>query len=93
MRSLHKYGVGLLMFWTITTTIFSWLPLVRIMANPDGYQWGLLGLSGAGTTGPFWVFILLTIYVLTMLYSGHRGPRALFFPMLIPVISNPGLPA
>ena len=71
------------MFWTVLTTVFAWLPLVRIMAHPEGYQWSILGLSGAGAEGPYWVFILLTIYVLILLLSAYRGPRALFYPMLI----------
>jgi hypothetical protein len=71
------------MFWTAVTGIFAWLPLVRIIGRPDGYTWGILGLSGAGTTGPFWIFIVLTAYVLVMLFAGQRGPRALFRPMLL----------
>ena len=37
---------GPLMFWTVLTTVFAWLPLVRIMARPEGYHWSILGLSG-----------------------------------------------
>ena len=83
MRSEQKYLFGPVMFWTILTTVFAWLPLVRIMARPEGYQWSVLGLSGADAEGPYWVFILLTIYVLTLLFSAYRGPRALFYPLLI----------
>jgi hypothetical protein len=74
---------GHVMFWTILTGIFAWLPLVRIAARPEGYTWGILGVSGRGTQGPFWIFILLTAYVLTMLFSAFRGPRAVFYPMLV----------
>jgi hypothetical protein len=69
--------------WSIFTGIFAWLPLVRILGRPDGYTWGILGLRGAGTEGPFWIFIVLTAYVLTMLFTAHRGPRAVSYPMLI----------
>jgi hypothetical protein len=73
----------LVMFWTVTTTVFAWLPLARIIGRSEGYTWGILGLSGEGTDGPYWVFILLTVYAVTLLFSALRGPRALFYPMLI----------
>ena len=83
MKIAQKDIQGPVMFWTIVTTLFAWLPLVRIIARPEGYQWGILGLSGEGTQGPYWFFILLTIYVLALLYTANRGPRAAFHPMLI----------
>lgn len=79
----HSRLLGPLMFWTVLTTVFAWLPLVRIIGRPEGYTWGILGLSGAGTQGPYWVFILLTVYAVTLLFSASRGPRVLFYPMLI----------
>lgn len=83
MRSKQDSLFGLMLFWLILTTVFAWLPLVRIIGRPEGYQWGILGMTGEGTQGPYWIFILLTLYVLTMLFSAFRGPRALFYPMLI----------
>ena len=75
---------GPLMFWTVLTSIFAWLPLVRIMGRDEGYTWGILGLSGTGTDGPFWIFIMLTVYVLVMLHSLIRGPRSLSYAMVVP---------
>lgn len=83
MKVEQKHLFGPVMFWTVLTSTFVWLPLIRIIGRPEGYQWGILGLSGRGTEGPYWVWILLTLYVLIMLYSAFRGPRALFYPMLI----------
>lgn len=74
---------GPVMFWTVLTGIFAWLPLVRIVGRPEGYTWGILGLSGSGTEGPFWIFILLTAYVLVMLFSLQRGPRVLSYFMVV----------
>lgn len=71
------------LFWTAVTSIFAWLPLVRIIGRPDGYTWGILGLSGAGREGPWWIFVLLTIYVVTMLFCTFRGPRTLLYSMLV----------
>ena len=72
-----------LMGWTILTGIFAWLPLVRIIGRPDGYTWGVLGLSGAGAAGPFLIFVPLTGYVVSMIFVLHRGPRALARPMTV----------
>lgn len=83
MRKRKDTLFGAVLFWTILTTVFAWLPLVRIIGHPAGYEWAILRLSGKGTEGPFWVFILLTAYALAMLYSAYRGPRAVFYPMLI----------
>lgn len=74
---------GPVMFWTALTGIFAWLPLVRIAGRPDGYTWGIAGVTGSGTAGPFWMFIPLTAYVLTMIYTTLRGPRAVARPMLV----------
>lgn len=74
---------GVVMFWTVATSIFAWLPLARIIGRPEGYQWGILGLSGQGTDGPYWIFIGLTTYVVVMLFSAFRLPRRIFYPMLI----------
>lgn len=74
---------GPLMFWTVLTGIFAWLPLMRIIGRPMDYTWGVLGLTGEGTEGPFWIFGLLTIFVVTMLFTLLRGPRALARPMVV----------
>ena len=74
---------AVLMFWTGVTTIFTWLPLVRILGRPTGYTWSILGLSGSGTEGPFWIFLPALFYVLVLLYSAFRGPRLLFYPLLL----------
>lgn len=71
------------MFWTVLTSIFAWLPLVRILGRPEGYTWRIWNVGGAGTDGPYWIFIASTVYVVAMLYTGYRGPRALFYPLLI----------
>lgn len=75
---------GALMFWTVVTSLFAWLPLVRIIGRPEGYTWAILGLSGSGTDGPFWIFAALTAYVLVMLRALVRGPRRLSYALVLP---------
>jgi len=56
---------------------------VRIIGRPEGYTWGVLGLSGAGTEGPFWVFIIATAYVVSMLWTLVRGPRPVSYVLVL----------
>lgn len=74
---------GIVMFWTSATTVFTLLPLARIIGRPEGYRWAIGGLSGDGTSGPFWIFIPLLAYVVLMLFAAFRLPRAIFHPMLV----------
>ncbi len=82
-KSITTFLLGPVMFWTVLTTIFAWLPLVRIIGRPEGYSWSILGLSGNGLDGPFWIFVPLTAYAVTLLFTAERGPRALFHVMLV----------
>lgn len=83
MKLDAKHLFGAVMFWTVTTTLFAWLPIVRIVGRAEGYEWGVLGLRGSGTDGPFWIFVFLTVYAVTMMFAAFRGPRRLFQPMLV----------
>ena len=74
---------GVVMFGTAVTSIFAWLPLIRILGRAEGYQWQIGPLGGTGTEGPFWIFIPLTAGVVLMLYAAFRLPRAVFYPMLL----------
>lgn len=82
-EALNRRLLGPVMFWTVLTTLFAVLPLVRIIGRPEGYNWRILGLAGEGFQGPFWVFILLTVFAVLLLFTGERGPRDLFQPLLI----------
>lgn len=82
-EKLRRYLFEPVIGWTTLTTIFGFLPLARIIGKPEGYTWAVAGVSGAGREGPFWVFILSTLYVVTLLWTLQRGPRALLYPMLI----------
>jgi len=71
------------MFWTVLTTIFTWLPLVRIIGRPERYNWRILGLAGEGLQGPFWALIPFAAFAVLLLYTGERGPKQLFRPLLV----------
>lgn len=83
MNNQNQKLYKLVMIWTIITTVFAWLPLIRIIGRPEGYHWGVLGLSGEGFNGPFWIFIPLVLFVLAMMFSAYRTPRKVFYPLLI----------
>ncbi len=82
-NSLHNSLLGGAMVWTVITTLFTWLPLVRILGRPEGYHWQVLGLSGEGFQGAWWVFIPFVFYSVLLLFTAERGPRNVFHPLLI----------
>ena len=82
-EKLSRRLLGPVMFWTVLTTVFAWLPLVRIIGRHEGYHWRILGLAGKGLQGPFWIFIPLTAFAILLLFTAERGPRKLFRPLLI----------
>lgn len=72
------------MIWTIVTSLFCWLPLIRIIGKPKDYYWGVFGMHGEGTDGPFWIFIVSSAYVIAMLFTNFRSKnRALAGVLLI----------
>ena len=83
MKTLSERLFRVVFTWTIITTVFAWLPLVRIFARPEGYQWGLFGLRGVGRDGPFGVFVVLTVYAFVMLCYGQRIPKIWFYVLLL----------
>jgi len=64
-----------------------WLVMVRCLFDGDSYQWGmrlgLTGLRGSGVGDDFWVLVLMTAFVLSLIHLGSRGARAPFAAMLI----------
>ncbi|MCH7498338.1 MAG: hypothetical protein IH971_10890 [Candidatus Marinimicrobia bacterium] len=69
--------------WTVFTTVFVWLPIVRIVGRPEGYEWGIFGLRGVGVEGPFGVWVVLAAYAFVMLCYGQRLPRKVYYTMLL----------
>ena len=63
----------LLLGWTVCTTSFLWLVVMRSVLSPD-FTWQLLGLSGSRGSGDFWIVILLLIFNAAMLILGRFGP-------------------
>ena len=74
---------GVIMAWTVFTTVFVWLPIVRAVARPDGYQWGFFGLHGEGLNGPFLVFPLLALFAVLLLGHAWWRRRGLFRVLLL----------
>ena len=74
---------SVVMGWTIFTTVFAWLPIVRIVGRAEGYEWHIGAIGGTGTEGPWWVLVVLPVYAFTMVYTGWRGPRGLFRVLLL----------
>lgn len=74
---------GVVMAWTVFTTVFVWLPIVRALARPEGYQWGLFGLRGQGLGGAFWVFPVLAVYAALLFAHAWWARRGALRVMLL----------
>lgn len=58
--------------WSMITSLFTWLPLVRIIGRPSEYYWGVFNMSGEGIDGPFWIFVIGATYVVLLFYAAFR---------------------
>ena len=79
----RKRQFGVVMAWTIFTTVFVWLPIVRALARPQGYEWGLFGLRGVGLGRSFWIFPLLALYAALLFGHAWWRHRGLFRALLL----------
>lgn len=78
MQSLFR----LLIAFTIVTTAFLWLIVLRGVVSP-GDSWSLFGLDGIGTGGDFWIVGLLAVFNGIMLTLAWRGAQPPFHLMLL----------
>lgn len=79
------YLFNMAIIWSLITTLFTWLPVVRIIGKPNEYYWGVFGMAGEGTNGPFWIFIIGSCYAVLLFYSAFRVEtrRYAYFLILI----------
>jgi hypothetical protein len=61
------------MAWTVFTTTFLWTPTMRGFLRPDVSMWSIMGLSGSGREGSFWMFPTLAVLALACFYLDGRG--------------------
>ena len=64
---------NIIIIWSLITSLITWLPLIRIIGKPDEYYWGILDFKGEGADGPYWIFIVGALFVITMFYSAFRA--------------------
>lgn len=83
MKLTNQKLFKVVMIWTIITSVFAWLPLIRIIGRPEEYYWSVGGLRGEGYSGQFWIFIPVVLLVLSMMYSAYRASRKVFYPLLV----------
>jgi hypothetical protein len=74
----------LVLIWTMFLSVFTWTPVMRAVLRPELSGWGLLGYSGSGASGAFWVLPAAGLFALAMFYIEGRGRvRPLFHAMLL----------
>lgn len=84
-RQAFLFNISII--WILIISLFTWLPLVRIIGRPDEYYWGVFGMSGEGANGPYWIFIIGIILVLSLFVSVFRLKQR-FFAYLFVLLWN-----
>jgi hypothetical protein len=75
---------GVVMGWTVFTTVFLWTVTTRGLLRPEISSWSVLGWGGSGREGGFWVFPLLAALALLVFHLAGRGRwRPLFRGLLL----------
>lgn len=75
---------GVVMGWTVFTTVFLWTVTTRGLLRPEISSWSVLGWGGSGREGGFWVFPALSSLALLLFFLAGRGRwRPLFRGLLV----------
>jgi len=74
-----------ILWWTaLVSGVLVWLPLVRGATQGAAYQWALSNrIGGRGIGGAYWMLVLATAFVLSLLCLGWRGGRQPFHWLLL----------
>ena len=74
-----------ILWWTaLVAGILVWLPLVRGATQGTAYRWALAdGIGGQGVGGAYWLLIVGSVFVFSLLYLGWRGARQPFHWLLL----------
>lgn len=61
-----------------------WLPLIRGLFDGPSYSWsGWMGIGGTGVSGQYWILLIMTALMTTVVFKGWRGARNPFRWLLL----------
>lgn len=72
-----------ILIWNALLAIVIWLPFIRGPMDGASYAWALPFLQGRGVQGDYWLLVIGTIYLLSMMYFGWRGARLPFHVLVL----------
>ncbi len=85
MRSAKKVNLrGIVLTWTLLTTIFFWTSTMRLLLKPEISSWKIFAIGGKGGAGAYWVLPLVVLLALFAFYLEGRGRlRPLYHILLV----------
>ncbi len=86
MRSRASQWLLVVLLSIVCMTSYTlWLVMMRCVMDGESYRWSaslvLSRIGGTGTSDDFWVNVLMTAFVVGMIYLGSRGAKVPFAAM------------
>lgn len=63
-----------ILIYVILSGLTYWLPTIRGLIDGPSYSWsGWLGIGGSGVGGHYWLLLIFTTLMISVVFCGWRG--------------------
>lgn len=84
MKQKRDVLLHIILIYVILSGITYWLPTTRGLFDGTSYTWsGWMGISSTGTGGYYWLLLIFTTLLISVVYFGWRGYYKLFRWLLL----------